>query len=350
MSDEIAFALPGPLEARTGGTRYDLQLVAALRALGQPVRVVTLPGHWPEPADGDAQASIDALHALPRAMPVIIDGLAFGAMDTAAARALGRPVTVMLHHPLGLEPGMDPARAQALMTRERGNLAHADAVIVPSAHVHALLLARFGLDAARIRVAPPGFTRPERGAAPADPPLILSVGLICARKGHDVLLQALGRLADLRWQAVIAGAVQDAALFERLQSLRGALGLDARVALPGAVPQAELDALFARARVFALATRYEGYAMVLSEAQLHGLAVVTCETGAVPGTLGGAGVMVPPDDAPAFAAALRRVLTQPALRADLSARSSACAARLPDWEDAGRVTLAALAQARAHFG
>ncbi len=342
----VAFALPGPLDARAGGTRYDMALIAALRARGQTVQVVELPGAWPAPTATDAAASLDALRALPAGMPVIIDGLAFGALDTAALAALDRPRIVMLHHPLGLEAGLAPARAQALLAQERANLAHADAVVVPSAHVRGLLADRFGLDAAQIHVASPGFTRPDGTATPADPPLILSVGLICARKGHDVLLAALGRLADLRWQAVIAGAVQDSALFDRLHAQRDALGLGARVALPGAVPPAELDALFARAHVFALATRYEGYGMVLSEAQLHGLPVVSCDAGAVADTLGDGGVVVPPDAPDAFAAALRPVLTSASAHAALGARSKARAAQLPGWDSTARVMLAAIEAAR----
>lgn len=111
----------------------------------------------------------------------------------------------------------------------------------------------------------------------------------------------------------------------------------ARVTFCGELDAKALDAKFNAASVFALATRYEGYGMVLSEAMLHGLPVVTCAVGAVPATVGDAALLVPGDAPPAFAAELRRLLTDEAHANSARERSGQRARGLTDWKDTARV-------------
>lgn len=346
---QLAFAIPGDLDARTGGTLYDRKVVDALRRAGHDVTIMALPGDWPHQSDAQETEALARLNALPDHWPIIIDGLAYGALSAAA---IDRPVVAMVHHPLALEPGLPPAAAARLHATEQANLAHAAQVIVPSAHVGDLLATHFGVDAARINVAHPGFdrARPAPGTVADGPPLILSVGLICHRKGHDVLLRALGAVTDLDWRAVIVGRHHDAGHLAELRKLHDAPGLAGRVTLAGELDGKALSALYAQASLFALATRYEGYGMVLSEAQQHGLPVISCDTGAVPEALDGSGLLAPPDDAPAFAAHLRAVLSDANLRARLSAQSRARAARLPTWDDAARIMAEAVKAASSSRG
>ncbi len=166
------------------------------------------------------------------------------------------------------------------------------------------------------------------------PPLILSVGLLAARKGHDVLLQALAQITDLDWQPEIVGKAHDPAIASALSAQRDALGLDERVRFSGVLARPDLDQRYRAAHMFALATRYEGYGMVFGEAMLHGLPIVTCHTGAVPDTVPeGAGLLVPTDAPEAFAQALRSVLSDPAQHRAMSHASAAAGARLPTWDD-----------------
>ncbi|MCC6009074.1 MAG: glycosyltransferase family 4 protein [Rhodobacteraceae bacterium] len=339
-----AFAIPGDLDTRTGGYNYERSLLYALRAAGRAVEHIRTGDSFPHPTRGDEAETLRRLQELPGDVPLILDGLIFGAVDTEGLAAIRAPVVAMLHHPLGLEAGLPPERARALLERERDNLRHAAHVVVPSPHTKRILVADFGVAEADISVALPGFDRPElQGLAPAVPPLILSVGIICARKGHDVLLAALARLADLDWRAEIVGMTHDPEVEAALRAQRAALGLEARVGLPGCIPDAALSALFEQATVFALATRYEGYGLVFSEAQLHGLPVVTCAVGAVPETVPpGAGALVPADDPEAFAAALRVMLTEPDRRAACARVARAAGARLPHWSDTAGVMGAVL--------
>ncbi len=338
---DAIFAIPGDLNTRTGGYIYARRLLETLDEIGQPLRHVALMPSWPEPSPA-AEAELAAmLSALPPDMALILDGLVFGAMDTQLLAAQTRPVIAMLHHPLGLESGLPPARAAEMIARERANLRHAAHVVVPSPHTRDILVAEFGVRHEDISIALPGFDRPDPAGvdvAPASPPLVLSVGIICERKGHDILLRALARLTHLDWQAAIVGRIHDDAVYAALIALRRALGLEARVRFTGELAQAPLNALYRSARVFALATRYEGYGMVFSEAQLHALPVVSCAVGAVPQTVPeGAGLLVAPDDVPGFAAALEQMLTDDAAHARLAAGGAAIGAALPQWRDAARI-------------
>ena len=339
-----AFAIPGDLLTKTGGYIYERNLIDALRARGWRVRHIETPASFPHPAPGDEAATLRLLHEVPTEEPLIVDGLVFGAIDTEGLARIRAPMIAMLHHPLGLEAGLPPDRARALIARETSNLRLAAHVVVPSPHVARLLAAEFGVAAKDISVALPGFTRPVFRDLPRDdPPLILSVGLIAARKGHDVLLDALARIADLDWRAEIVGRVHEPAVAAALSAQRDRLGLADRVRFAGCVPDAELHDLYARATLFALATRYEGYGMVFGEALLAGLPIVTCATGAVPETVpAAAGMLLPPDDASAFAGALRRLLTDPAGRAACACAASRVGAALPDWSDTAAVMGAAL--------
>jgi glycosyltransferase involved in cell wall biosynthesis len=105
------------------------------------------------------------------------------------------------------------------------------------------------------------------------------------------------------------------------------LGVDARLA--GRVAEAEVAAWLARASVLALPSRVaaggdrDGLANVLLEAMASGVPVVTTAAGSAEDAVAHrrTGLIVPPDDPAALAAALRAVLAEPALAAALAARA-----------------------------
>ena len=203
----------------------------------------------------------------------------------------------------------------------------------------------------RITIARPGTDQPKRKRAPVKPPLILSVGIQHPRKGHDILLKALARLTDLDWTAVIAGKPYDEAHAADLAQLHDDLGLGTRVSLRGYVPDVELAELYARASIFALATRYEGYGLVFDEALAHGLPIVSSETGAVPDTVPkGTGHLVPPDDPKAFAFALAELLTDAARYATCAKAAEAAGKDLPGWADTAATAGAVLDRLKSETG
>ncbi|WP_299968878.1 glycosyltransferase family 4 protein [uncultured Roseobacter sp.] len=340
------FAVPGDLNALTGGYIYEKQVLMGLRRAGWEVDHLALPGSFPDPTEADLSVTEAALAALPPDDPVLLDGFLPGSMPPERLRALRAPFVAITHHPLGYETGLPPARAAHLVAVERANLARAAHVVVPSPHTAAVLTSDFDIAAERITIARPGIHPPvARQGPPADPPEILCVGQLVPRKGQDVLLAALAQLVDLPWHARLVGGTADTAYAERLRAQVGALGLGARVSFTGAVPPEALAAHYAQASLFALPTHYEGYGMVFAEALSYGLPIVTCRAGAVPDTVPeDAGHLVPPGDADAFAAALRAVLSDAGHAAALAKAAARHGRAQPLWDDTAATVAAVLSR------
>jgi glycosyltransferase involved in cell wall biosynthesis len=105
-----------------------------------------------------------------------------------------------------------------------------------------------------------------------------------------------------------------------------------------------VPALLARAAVFVLPSRWEGQPLALQEALRAGRPIVATEVGGVAGLTGpDAALLVPPDDAPALAAAVATVLTDRRIAARLAAAAAERGATLPDAADAAEAALSAYA-------
>ncbi len=338
---KAVFAVPGDLGTPTGGYAYARKILEALPELSH----LALPPGFPSPSQVELAATREALDAIPADSPILIDGLAFGAFPKAlAARYPGRLVA-LCHHPLGLETGLAPlARIEAL-EREAAALAEARLVIATSHTTARTLEDELGVDPDRLRVAPPGVERMPRAAVAGDPPVILSVGSITRRKGMDVLVNALALLKELDWTCRIIGPDdRDPVHSGRVASLIGAAGLEGRILIEGALPDADVAQAFAGADIFALATRYEGYGMVYAEALEAGLPTIGCDAGAVREVVGDAAALAQPEDPAGFAALLRPLLESPEARREAAAKARARAEHLPRWPYAAGIIAEALAE------
>jgi glycosyltransferase involved in cell wall biosynthesis len=333
----LVFAAPGKLTTPTGGYVYDRRIVRGLRASGWEVKTLDLGDGFPLPG-AEARATARArLAALPADRPTVIDGLALGALPEAVKelRASHRLIG-LVHHPLALETGLSPGDAAALRVSERRALACVRRVIVTSANTARLIVSDYGVPAERVTIVRPGADRaaPARAGGQA-PVALLSVGAVVARKGYDVLLAALSTLTDLPWRLTIVGDLgRDAEAAARLHGDIARFGLADRVRVAGVVSAKRLASLYASADLFVLASRFEGYGMALSEAIAWGVPVVGTTAGAIPETAPpGAALLTPPDDAGAFAAAVRRLIENPAERLRLGAAAQDAATALPTWDD-----------------
>jgi glycosyltransferase involved in cell wall biosynthesis len=201
-----------------------------------------------------------------------------------------------------------------------------------AAHLRALApraervtLAYHGLDLERFAAAIP-VARPRRtGRDGHDPAVILSVGRLVEKKGYEDLLAALALLPrDLHWRLVHIGHGPER---DRLARQAAALGLADRVSWLGAQPHEVVLQHYRAADLFVLASRIaadgdrDGLPNVLMEAQSQRLACVATAVSAIPELIHAdeTGVLVPPRDPPALAAALERLIADPELRARLGA-------------------------------
>jgi glycosyltransferase involved in cell wall biosynthesis len=181
-------------------------------------------------------------------------------------------------------------------------------------------LVHHGLDFDRFPT--PAARRQERrdGSDEAQPVRLLSVGRAVPKKGYEVLLAALARLPQgLAWRLVHVGG---GPLKETLQREATRLGLGERIEWRGAQPQERVIEAYAAADLFVLASVIaadgdrDGLPNVLMEALSQGLPVVSS---ALPGIGelvedGDQGLLVPPGDPAALAAALERLIRDPERR------------------------------------
>jgi len=352
----LHLVVPGALDQQTGGYIYDARMAEGLRRRGWRVDVHGLQGTFPD-ADATAGASLSrVLAGLDDGSRVLIDGLALGGLpEPVVAHRVRLRILALVHHPLSDETGLPVEMCRRLRDRERRSLAAVAGVIVTSSFT-ARGLGRFGVDGVRVRVAPPGTdpAPPAAGPAPGEPPQLLSVASVVPRKGHDVLVRALARLRDLPWRCVCAGSLERAPDHaRRVRALAEERGLAGRIRFAGECGRAALDRIYAASSLFVLASHYEGYGMVLTEALVRGLPVVSTTGGAIPHTLpADAALLVPPGDDAALASALGSLLDAEeappatavgkapgpgaARRAGLAAGARRHASELPDWKAAAR--------------
>src|SRR5690606_31381252 len=111
-------------------------------------------------------------------------------------------LVVLVHLPLGChQPDPDAPG------RERAVLAAATAVVSTSRWTRNWLLDTYGLEPDRMHVAPPGVEKAPLAAAEETGSRLLCVGAVTPTKGHDVLIDALARVADLQWSCSCVGAL-----------------------------------------------------------------------------------------------------------------------------------------------
>ncbi len=169
-----------------------------------------------------------------------------------------------------------------------------------------------------LRVIPNFVSARAESPAPLDGRTVIAVGRYSHQKGLDRLLDAWARIGDTGgWKLLLVG---EGELRDSLQRRIRELGVEDSVQLTGAVT--DMDTVYRNASVLALSSRYEGLPMVLLEAQAHGLPAVafTCPCGPRDVLEDGVdGRLVEDGDIEGFAAALRQLMEDEALRKEMGA-------------------------------
>jgi phosphatidylinositol alpha-1,6-mannosyltransferase len=207
----------------------------------------------------------------------------------------------------------------------------AAAIVANSHNSKRLLVADWGIAADSVHVVHPGvdIDRFHPGLASADlrarvagpdDVLFVSVGRLQRRKGHDMVLRALG---DLRSQLPSArlAIVGDGPERGRLEAEAAALGVADIVTFVGESDEADLPRWHAAADVFVMANRtdgvdFEGFGIVFLEAAATATPVIAGQSGGAPEAVedGATGLVVDGADPIAIRGAMLRLATSPALR------------------------------------
>lgn len=251
-------------------------------------------------------------------------------------------------------PEFHPAERVAYLRRLLPrSLKQAHRILTVSAFVRQTLIEAFDLDPARISVTPNGVTAAyhPRSADATRPVLsklglrhggyLLSVATLEPRKNLEGLINAYLELPPTvraEYPLVLVGGAgwRD----ERLRQRLAETGASGDIRTTGYLPHDELLAVYSGAQAFAYPSFYEGFGLPVLEAMASGVAVVTSNRSALPEVAGDAALLVDPESITDLAEALCRVLTEPALRAELITRGQQRALGF-SWEHSCAATLAA---------
>ena len=177
------------------------------------------------------------------------------------------------------------------------------------------------------RYAPPA----DRAAAFAEAGLpgryaIGCFGRVRAQKGTDVFVEAMCQLLPRYpdFTAIIVGAVavEQTAFANDLKKRIEVAGLQSRIVITGELPIEAVRRWYQRLTIYAFTSRNEGFGLTLIEAMAVGAALVASRAGAAGIVVedGITGVLTPPGDADALAAALEPLMRDPASAAGMGVR------------------------------
>jgi colanic acid/amylovoran biosynthesis glycosyltransferase len=195
-------------------------------------------------------------------------------------------------------------------------------VITETDYAEKFLAERFPEDADRIRRIYNGLNLAEFGRATfsSDPPLIVAIGRLIAKKGFANLICACALLVEAGrlFRCEIFG---EGPLENQLRGQIAELGLQERVQLPGPKPQHEIRERLARATLFVMPSVPEANGgmdnlpTVIMEAMASGLPVVSTRIGGIPEMVvdNETGFLVQPDDIPALGGAIEKIVSDRSL-------------------------------------
>jgi glycosyltransferase involved in cell wall biosynthesis len=233
-----------------------------------------------------------------------------------------RPFTATIHDAAPTR-GFEPLRMAHKRALQPWAARRARALVAVSAFAAAEAVERLRAPAERIHVihSGPGLLPSGEPPPAADSaPYVLYVGNLAPHKNVPCLIDAFAR-SGIEGRLIIAGG--GGADLDRVRSAAEASPARDRIELRLGVADADLDRLYRGALMLALPSRYEGFGFTALEAMGRGCPVVASDIPALREISGDGALFVPPGDVDAWAAALRRVASEPELRSELVRRGEA---------------------------
>ncbi len=249
-----------------------------------------------------------------------------GALAASMPGALGGRPLVLTMHGSDVRLAAKSAPARALFARVAQRAAAVTAVSRWLCSQATTMAPALRCEVAPMPVAVELFTPREHGDTREG---LLFVGRLTVQKGVDALLHALAGMQVATTLTLVGSGPEEASL----RALAERLGVAQRVRWLASQPQTALPALYASARMLVIPSREEGLGLVAVEAHLCGTPVVAFASGGLPDVVqhGQDGLLVPPDDVAALAAALDALCADAgrAARLGVAGRATALASFSP---------------------
>ena len=272
------------------------------------------------------------------------------------AKGLGVPVVATIHHPIFIDMKADLAQARRFMSKFNRTKFYSflimqhlvartmDRIITVSDCSAADTMQVFKLSEDKVRIVPNGIDTSvfkKLDNVEKEPNSIVMVGNTEDRKkGIAFLLQAIGQLKDdIDVKLNIVDRQGDYTRYA--PRLIQEHGIADRVTFTGRLSVDELVERYSMSEIAVTASLYEGFGLPCAEAMSCSTPVIATRAGALPEIVGndGAGVLVPPADPAALAAAIKRILGDNQLRQNMGIAARKRIEDVFSWEIAAKKTL-----------
>lgn len=235
-----------------------------------------------------------------------------------------KPSMLTIHdlQPLLLPDNFSRAKQAYLRWRLPASARKSRLVATLTEYTMGTIVKRLHVPAERVEIVSPGYTsalaeEPEghpQEAYDITGPFFLYPAITYPHKNHELLLRAFAAVAKERPDALLVLTGGPAQMEQQLSELAQSLGIRDQLRRLGRIDRGDLNWLYKHAVALTFPSRFEGFGLPVLEAMGHGCPVIAAATTALPEVVGASGVLLSPDDADAWAAAMIELLTDDARR------------------------------------
>lgn len=283
---------------------------------------------FPEPLTFSLRAA-RLLRARSNDFDIVHDNQSLG-YGLLAIRRAGLPVIATIHHPIQIDRRLELQSANRkrrlairrwyAFARMQRRVACRLPILSPSGAAAADACREMGIDRDNVTIVPNGvdteFFKPLPSLPRESGLIVTTASADVPLKGVSYLIEALAKVrTEVDAHLIVVGAEPG----PRIKASLERYGVEDHVTFRSGIDDLELVALYARAQLAVVPSLYEGFSLPAVESMACGVPVVATTAGALPEVVGdsGAGLLVPPADAGALAAAITRLLHDEGLREEM---------------------------------
>lgn len=279
----LHFLIPGDIDIFTSCYIYDRRIIEGLKSKGHIVKLHRLPDDFPFPSKGSLQLCNQIIKTIPKSEPIVIDGLAFGAIPSILKVVYGmNPIIGLIHLPLSVDPNYSAYQRTIITGPEKEAFGYASKFIVTSEYT-AEIFANLGIEEKNVNLVIPGLDNfSKKKDYPETPKKLLSIANLCRNKDHNILVSALSALSNKDWILHCYGNLDfDRNYLSEFQALIRRNKLQDKILIHGIISGKELNDVYLDADLFIHPSDFEVYGMALAEALAHGIPVVASTGGGI---------------------------------------------------------------------